>query len=74
MTGGVVCASGVALLMDYLEGALSQDVRGSVESHVAGCARCRAFVHSYGETPGILRRATVPETFPDLEPFWRKGQ
>ncbi|MGE0452008.1 MAG: anti-sigma factor [Vicinamibacteria bacterium] len=55
----VVCASGVELLADYLEDALPADLRAELEAHVAGCARCAAFVASYRETPAILRRATL---------------
>jgi anti-sigma factor RsiW len=55
----VTCASGVELLMEYLEGAVSADVRLAVEAHVAGCPRCVAFLASYRETPRILRDATA---------------
>ncbi len=54
----VVCASGVELLMDYLEGVLPADVSAALEAHVAGCARCVAFLRSYRETPRILQKAT----------------
>lgn len=56
---GVVCASGVELLMDYLEGAVPADLSAALEAHVAGCPRCTAFVASYRETPRILREATA---------------
>jgi len=59
MKADVVCASGVDLLMDYLEDALPADVRADLEAHVAGCPRCAAFVASYRQTPAILRRATL---------------
>jgi anti-sigma factor RsiW len=59
MTDRVVCASGVELLMDYLEGALPAALRSDLEGHVASCPRCAAFVGSYRETPRILREATV---------------
>jgi anti-sigma factor RsiW len=52
------CQSGVDLLIDYLEGVLAPDVSAALERHVAGCPRCTAFVESYRQTPGILRRAT----------------
>jgi len=55
----IVCASGVELLMDYLEGAVPPDVRSALEGHVAGCARCVAFIASYREVPRILRDATA---------------
>lgn len=55
----LACASGVDLIMDYLEGLLAPDVRAAIESHVAGCPRCVAFLESYRATPDILRRATA---------------
>ena len=67
MTSDVVCASGVELLMDYLEGVLSSDMRADLEAHVAGCPRCTAFVASYRETPRILREASAVTLPPDLE-------
>jgi anti-sigma factor RsiW len=67
MTHDLVCASGVELLMDYLEGALPQELRDAVESHVAACARCTAFVASYRETPRIVRDATSFPMPRDLE-------
>jgi anti-sigma factor RsiW len=60
------CQSGVDVLMEYLEGALAPDVRAAVEEHVAGCPRCTAFVESYQQAPGILRRATAASLPPDL--------
>ena len=54
----IVCASGVQLLMDYLEDVLPPEVRAALEAHVAGCQRCMAFIESYRETPRVLRSAT----------------
>lgn len=62
----LVCASGVELLMDYLEGELAADVSAAIERHVAGCERCRAFLESYTATPAILRRATAAPLPADL--------
>lgn len=58
MNAPLVCASGVDLVTDYLEDALPADVRRQVDSHLLGCPRCVAFVHSFRETPRILREAT----------------
>jgi anti-sigma factor RsiW len=58
----IVCASGVELLMDYLEGLLPADVRAAVEEHVAGCPRCVAFLESYRETPRIWRPHSSPSS------------
>jgi anti-sigma factor RsiW len=62
-----VCASGVDLLMEYMEGALAPGVRAAIEAHVAGCQRCQAFMASYNETPRIVRDATRIEMPADLE-------
>jgi anti-sigma factor RsiW len=63
----LVCASGVELLMDYLEGVLSADVSAALDAHVAGCERCTAFVASYRATPRILRDSTTMTLPADLE-------
>lgn len=63
----IVCATGVELLMDYLEGVLSVDVRAALDEHVAGCARCTAFVASYLETPRIMREASAVSLPADVE-------
>jgi len=52
------CQAGVHRLMEYLEGTLPTDVRAELESHVAGCPLCRAFVASYVATPRIVRSVT----------------
>jgi anti-sigma factor RsiW len=67
MKSDVVCASGVDVLMDYFEGVLPADMSADLETHVAGCPRCTAFVASYRETPRILREASAVTLPPDLE-------
>ena len=58
----VTCASGVELLMDYLEGApAAAGAARDLEAHVAACERCRAYIASYRATPRILRDATTAE-------------
>lgn len=63
----IVCMSGVELLMEYIEGTLSADVRQALDEHVAGCERCTAFVAAYLNTPRILREATMAALPADLE-------
>ena len=63
----IACASGVELLMDYLEGVLSADQRSALDAHVARCPRCVAFIASYRETPRILREATATALPADLQ-------
>ena len=71
----LICVSGVDLLADYLEDALPADVRASLEEHVVGCERCRAFLASYQATPRILRDATdasLPEELREKLNVWIK--
>jgi anti-sigma factor RsiW len=63
----VTCASGVSLLMDYLEGAIDAEMRAALEAHVSGCQRCQAFIESYRDTPRILREVTAAAFPPELE-------
>ena len=63
----VVCASGVELLNEYLEGVLPAELRADLEAHVSACPRCTAFVAAYRELPRVLRDATAVTLPPDLE-------
>ena len=63
----ISCQTGVELLMDYLEGVVPDDVRTILDSHVAGCQKCTAFVASYLATPRILREATAAAMPPELQ-------
>jgi anti-sigma factor RsiW len=62
----LACVSGLDLLMDYLEGEVTDDVRETIEAHVAGCSKCVAFLESYRATPRIMRNATAAELPEDL--------
>jgi len=66
MKARVACADGVEMLMDYLEGTLSEEDRAVLDAHVSGCPRCLAFIESYRATPRILRAATVAALPEDL--------
>ena len=68
----VACASGVELLMDYLEGVLPPEVEAALTEHVAACERCTAFVASYRETPRILRDASAAALPEDVEKSLRE--
>ena len=63
----IACVSGVARLMDYLEGVLPADLHAALDEHVAGCPRCAAFVASYRATPRILREASAVSLPTDVE-------
>jgi len=57
----LVCSVGVDHLMDYMEGAVPPALRTALDEHVAGCAKCVAFVAAYEATPRIVREATDVE-------------
>ena len=63
----ISCRTGVELLMDYLEGVVPDDVRANLDSHVAGCPKCTAFVASYVAAPRIMRDATAAPMPAELE-------
>lgn len=63
----IACVTGVELLMDYLEGVLTEDVRAALDAHVAGCQRCAAFVDSYRATPRLLKEATDASLPDDIQ-------
>ena len=63
----ISCQTGVELLMDYLEGVVPEDVRTILDSHMAGCPKCTAFVASYLATPRILREVTAAAMSPELQ-------
>ena len=63
----ISCQAGVEALMDYLEGVVPEEMRKTLESHVAGCQKCTAFVASYLATPRILRQATAAAMPPELQ-------
>ena len=58
------CRDGAERLMEYMDGALDEPLRQAIDAHVAGCARCQAFVKSYASVPGVLREATHVELSP----------
>jgi anti-sigma factor RsiW len=63
----ISCQTGVELLMDYLEGVVPEEMRTILDSHVAGCPKCTAFVASYLATPRIVRDATAVAMPPELQ-------
>jgi len=73
----VACVSGVDLLMDYLEGVLPAQTVAALDGHVAGCARCQAFIASYRATPKIFRESTdvrLPEGLESKLMAWLKDR
>jgi anti-sigma factor RsiW len=57
------CKSLVELVTDYLEGALPEAERASLEQHLAGCDGCTAYLEQMRVTirlTGMLTEETMP--------------
>jgi anti-sigma factor RsiW len=65
----LVCRDAVALMTDYLEGALSPRQLARLERHLAGCDGCDEYLRQLRATIGLLGSAQ-PE---DLAPETRQG-
>ena len=53
------CRDTIDLLLEYLEGGLSEEVRSKLERHLGGCTPCEEFLATYKQTPTICKRALV---------------
>ena len=59
----LVCRDAVALMTDYLEGALSPRRRARLERHLAGCDGCEEYLRQMRITIEVLGRVE-PEDLP----------
>ena len=60
----MTCKEGIALLADYLDGALSADLARALEEHLRGCRACRAYLATYRKTKALAadaNRVKMPE-------------
>ena len=51
------CKDSVELLLEYLDGELTPELRQKLEAHLGGCSPCEDFLKSYRATPGLCRKA-----------------
>jgi anti-sigma factor RsiW len=58
MSEDMACREIVELLSDYLEDALSEDVRAHVDSHLAGCDGCTSALDQFRRTIAATGRLT----------------
>jgi anti-sigma factor RsiW len=61
MTASTTCKDSVELLLEYLDGELTDELRAKLESHLGGCSPCEDFLKSYKATPGLCRKALARE-------------
>jgi anti-sigma factor (TIGR02949 family) len=51
------CKESIDLLLEYLDGDMSDEQARHLEAHLAACPPCIDFLRTYRATPGICRRA-----------------
>ena len=49
------CSRILALLSDYVDGRLPDDIRRDLEQHLNGCSDCSSFVGSFRSTVALLQ-------------------
>ena len=54
---GPTCKESVALMLEYLDGALTEDLLVKLKEHLGGCTPCEEFLASYRATPQLCRKA-----------------
>jgi anti-sigma factor (TIGR02949 family) len=60
----VTCRELIEVLDDYLDGALSPELRAELERHLDECAPCRAYLATYRKTRALgaaAARVPMPE-------------
>jgi predicted anti-sigma-YlaC factor YlaD len=74
--GDIVCRQAVELVTDYLEGALTKRARRRFETHLKGCANCRAYLdqmRSIIEVSGSVKADDLtPDALSELVELYRR--
>ena len=66
--GGISCREVVEIVTDYLEGALSPDVRTRLEAHLEACDPCREYIEQIRTTARLAASAEADlEQHPDRD-------
>ena len=65
--GVLNCTEVVELVVEYLEGDLSPEVRADMLSHLEDCRYCREFLREYQRTSVITREALAESMPAELE-------
>jgi anti-sigma factor RsiW len=61
------CQSTVALLGDFVDGAISAEADATVRTHLSGCPRCVELLASYRAVARILAAATEVDVPAEVE-------
>ena len=59
------CHELVELITDYLEGAMSQEMRARVDEHLVDCDGCTAFLDQFRTTIRVTGRLTEDQVSPE---------
>ncbi|MDC0710590.1 anti-sigma factor [Stigmatella sp. ncwal1] len=51
------CKDSINLLLNFLDGELSQEETQHLREHLQGCSPCVDFLRTYRATPGLCKRA-----------------
>lgn len=51
------CRDSIAMMLEYLDGQLTPELREKLEAHFSDCSPCEEFLASYKATPSICRKA-----------------
>ncbi len=58
------CKEVVDVLLEYLDGEMTPELRSKLEEHFHGCAPCEEFLSQYRATVGLCRKA-LEKRMPD---------
>jgi anti-sigma factor RsiW len=61
------CEQVVALVTDYLDGALSRSEQARLEHHLAGCPHCTEYLAQIRATIGLTRALRTEDLTPQME-------
>ena len=51
------CKDAIDLLLSYLDGEMTAEVKAKLEEHLGSCNPCVEFLQSYKDTPSVCRKA-----------------
>ncbi len=58
------CRESIDLLVEYLDGGLSPEVKAKLDEHFGGCQPCEEFLKSYRATPSLCQKAMAVKKMP----------
>jgi anti-sigma factor RsiW len=66
MGTGMTCQDAIALLLEYLEATLDDATVAQLETHLADCAPCRAYLATYRRAMGVAATSERVEMPPEM--------